>query len=58
MANELKKLVVKEFIHPDLFKEYEQIGLSLGIKYMYAGPFVRSSYNANIVINYITINSQ
>ena len=41
-----KKLRVKEFVHPNQFKSYEQYGLSLGIKQMYCGPFVRSSYNA------------
>ena len=52
-----KKLKVAEFIHPDIFKEYEEIGHSLGIRYMYTGPFVRSSYNANLVINNFIINS-
>lgn len=42
------KLRVKEFIHPDQFKSYEEYGLKLGVKYMYCGPFVRSSYNANL----------
>lgn len=42
------KLRVKEFIHPDQFKAYEEYGLKLGVKFMYAGPFVRSSYNANL----------
>lgn len=42
------KLRVKEFIHPDQFKAYEEYGLRLGVKYMYSGPFVRSSYNANL----------
>lgn len=47
---ERKKLPVKEFIHPDRFKEYEKAAYSMGFKYVYAGPFVRSSYNANLVI--------
>lgn len=42
------KLRVKEFIHPDQFKAYEEYGLKLGVKHMYSGPFVRSSYNANL----------
>lgn len=42
------KLRVKEFIHPDQFKTYEEYGLKLGVKFMYSGPFVRSSYNANL----------
>ncbi len=44
------KLRVKEFIHPDVFKAYEEYGLSLGTRYVYSGPFVRSSYNANLFI--------
>lgn len=47
-----RKLLVKAFIHPDQFKQYEEYGYSLGIKHMYCGPFVRSSYNANLVIKH------
>lgn len=57
-----KKLQVKEFIHPDQFKMYEQKGYDLGFKYVYSGPFVRSSYNADLVIQKanqtITITSE
>lgn len=41
------KLKVKEFVSPERFKEYENFGYSLGIKQMYCGPFVRSSYHAD-----------
>ena len=41
-----KKLLVKEFITPETFKNYEDYGHSIGIKHMFCGPFVRSSYNA------------
>lgn len=44
-----KKLLVKSFVSPEQFKEYERYGLSIGIKYMYGGPFVRSSYNASLL---------
>jgi lipoic acid synthetase len=44
------KLRVKSFIHPEVFKRYEDYGYSIGIPYMYCGPFVRSSYNANLVV--------
>ncbi len=44
------KLLVKEFIHPDQFKAYEDYGLSLGVKHIYSAPFVRSSYNANLFV--------
>ncbi|WP_080502671.1 lipoyl synthase [Neochlamydia sp. EPS4] len=43
------KLLVKEFITPQQFKKYEEYGYSLGIKNMYCGPFIRSSYNAEAV---------
>lgn len=57
------KLLVKAFVTPDEFKAYEQYGYSLGFKHMYCGPFVRSSYNANLVLqqanqNFKTINSE
>ena len=44
------KLRVKAFITPEEFAAYEAYGTSIGIPYMYCGPFVRSSYNANLVI--------
>ena len=44
-----RKLLVKSFITPDQFKLYEEYGYSIGIKRMYCGPFVRSSYNAHEV---------
>jgi lipoic acid synthetase len=41
-----KKLLVKEFITPDQFKYFEEYGKSIGIKHVFSGPFVRSSYHA------------
>lgn len=57
-----QKLLVKSFVTPEQFKIYENYGYKLGLKYMYCGPFVRSSYNANVVIQqannqFKTINS-
>jgi lipoyl synthase len=43
------KLCVKSFITPDQFDEYADFGHSIGIKQVYAGPFVRSSYNAGLI---------
>lgn len=39
-------LEVAEFIHPDLFAEYQEVGLAKGLKYVESGPLVRSSYHA------------
>lgn len=37
---------VAEFIHPDKFAHFKEIGLSIGIPYVESGPMVRSSYHA------------
>ncbi len=37
---------VKEFIHPDFFKEIEEKGKKMGFKNVFAGTFYRSSYLA------------
>lgn len=37
---------VESFIEPAQFKAYEQAGLDLGLKQVFSGPFVRSSYHA------------
>src|SRR6185436_17646977 len=39
-------LEVVEWIHPDIFKEYEEAGLAKGFMYVESGPLVRSSYHA------------
>lgn len=42
----MKHLPVVEYIHPEVFKEYEQIGADMGFAFVASGPFIRSSYNA------------
>lgn len=39
-------LDVAEFIHPDQFAEYKEVGLEKGFLYVESGPLVRSSYHA------------
>ena len=39
-------LEVAEFIHPDLFAHYKEVGLAKGFPYVESGPLVRSSYHA------------
>ncbi|MCI5058553.1 MAG: lipoyl synthase [Flavobacteriales bacterium] len=41
-----KHLKVADFIKPEKFKEYKDIGLEMGFKYVESGPLVRSSYHA------------
>jgi len=42
----MKHLPVVEYIHPDVYKEYEEIGNQMGFAFVASGPFIRSSYNA------------
>lgn len=39
-------LEVMEWVHPDTFKLYEEVGLSKGFLYVESAPLVRSSYHA------------
>ncbi len=41
-----KHMDIAEYIHPDLFAEYKEIGLQKGLDYVESGPMVRSSYHA------------
>jgi lipoic acid synthetase len=42
----VKHLPIAEFVTPERFKEYEEIGLKMGFRYVESGPLVRSSYHA------------
>ena len=41
-----KHLPVADFITPEKFLEYKEIGMQMGFKYIESGPLVRSSYRA------------
>lgn len=43
-----KHLPVVRYVTPEEFTELERIGYELGFKYVFSGPFVRSSYLADI----------
>lgn len=42
-----RHLPVKEFITPDQFKKYEELGLKMGFRHVESGALVRSSYKAH-----------
>ena len=44
-----EKLDVVEYVHPDVFAEFRDIGEAIGFRAVFSGPFVRSSYMADIV---------
>ncbi len=37
---------VEEWVHPDQFAEYKEVGEKLGLEHVESGPLVRSSYHA------------
>jgi lipoic acid synthetase len=41
-----RHLPVIEYIHPDQFREYKELGEALGLKHVESSPLVRSSYKA------------
>ncbi len=46
LAPSKKHHPVIEYVHPDIFEEYENKAYELGFKYVASGPLVRSSYLA------------
>jgi lipoic acid synthetase len=44
-----EKLDVVEYIRPEVFDEYRLLGEEMGFGAVFSGPFVRSSYMADLV---------
>lgn len=42
---------VQSFVHPDKFKEYEVIAYTMGFSFAVCGPFVRSSYKSEEILD-------
>jgi lipoyl synthase len=42
-------LPVEEYVHPDVFAEYKEYGERLGLRAVFSGPLVRSSFMAEMV---------
>jgi lipoic acid synthetase len=40
---------VIEYVQPETFKKYEEMGYALGFRHVVSGPLVRSSYQADEV---------
>ncbi len=41
-----KHIAVEQYIHPDIFEKWKQIGIELGFYHVESSPLVRSSYHA------------
>ncbi len=37
---------VREYVHPEVFRKYKEVGLKKGFRYVESGPQVRSSYHS------------
>ena len=46
-----KKYPIKSFITPNEFQGYKDFAKKIGVKNIYADPYVRSSYNAKDILN-------
>ena len=45
-----RSLPVVEYVEPEQFLRYRDYGISIGFKMVFSGPFVRSSYMADSVL--------
>jgi len=45
----IKHAEIKKYYHPDEFAELRELGRNLGIRWVFSGPLVRSSYHAEDV---------
>ena len=51
LAPTMEHMPVEEYIRPEKFKEYKQIGLNKGFSFVESSPLVRSSYRAEQHVN-------
>jgi lipoic acid synthetase len=49
-----EQIEVREFIRPEVFEEYGQIGGEMGFRYVASSPFVRSSFHAEEALKFVT----
>jgi lipoic acid synthetase len=50
-----KHLELQEYITPEVFKKYEQVGLEKGFSFVESTPLVRSSYHAERHVNALNL---
>jgi len=54
----VKHAEIKKYYHPDEFSQFSEFGKGLGLRWVFAGPLVRSSYHAEDVFNLSTMNGK
>ncbi len=53
----INHLPVERWVHPNQFSAYRELGFELGFKDVAAGPLVRSSYRADLLIDHLKSNN-
>jgi lipoic acid synthetase len=46
-----KHAPIQKYYHPDEFAEFRELGQQIGIRWVFSGPLVRSSYHAEDVFD-------
>jgi lipoic acid synthetase len=49
----VKHAEIRKYYHPDEFAEFAEVGRQLGIRWVFSGPLVRSSYHAEDVFDHM-----
>lgn len=49
----VEQIEVREFIRPEIFEEYRQMGGEMGFRYVASSPFVRSSFHAEEALKFV-----
>ena len=52
-----KHAEIKKYYHPEEFAELRELGRSFGIRWVFSGPLVRSSYHAEDIFDQMIANS-
>jgi lipoic acid synthetase len=53
-----KHAEIRKYYHPDEFARFREFGRSLGLRWVFAGPLVRSSYHAEDVFSDVTASAR
>jgi len=50
-----ENIAVHEFIHPEMFERFKNVGEEMGFRYVASAPFVRSSFHAEEALEHIRV---
>jgi lipoic acid synthetase len=50
-----ENIAVHEFIHPEMFERFKNVGEEMGFRYVASAPLVRSSFHAEEALEHIRV---